>query len=660
MLALRDTPIIWASTLRHPVPALSLLARLPSSQLFLARIAPYRPNSSAAVVTYQAYLQLAQAFLIIRSPVSSSPDQPVIGVLPLAEASIAQVRPGVLAFAGILLEPHPRDFSAIAAALSRVIAKPCLPTLSRFEILHTIAVGARAKIYAVRDRESGEKLAVKLLRRPENESQVGVWRTQIVHERAILERVRGNPYVLDLRHAILFQDTFALFFETCPHNLFDVIRIRGSPLTDEEAAAIIAQLVLAIAAVHAAGGGVTAGPGRGFRPENILFDNQGWVRLASFGLCTVLDQGMLDEAHVFRKQIVASKKKSHRSKEGRTRRQSARKPESSSHVSTTGDAQDVPSNIRCVSKTAKSSERNVGGDLESFAPKNPVGDTKPEVYSQTSSPGVHEKLVSNVSTLAEITEKSDGTDASHSADLWGLGVLTHYALTGEFPCQDSDVVDEGSASSSDDEDGKQCKLGTMRLSPAIQNDEARDFITGLLHRDSKKRLGCGAEGVRSLRRHPWLSHIAWDDIEKRNGPYALRIEKYKDTHVLDLGEQDTRETLSSRDTPEGFFRGETRGRRLSKLLSRESREGKDSEQGEASPRTQSGEGIEKNVPLKGEKMGTSDESFVFGFGFSSAEPAFSTGILQKVKPTTVARQRNSVETRKRWRWSGSLKEKSGG
>lgn len=661
ILALRDTPIVWASSLRYPAPALSLLARLPSSPSFLARIAPHSTTSSAAVVTYQTHLQLAHSFLIIRSPTCSTPAEPIIGLLPLVAAGISQVCPGVLAFAGILLEPHPRDFAAIAAALSRAVARPASPLLSRFEVQKTLAVGSRAKVYTVRDRSNGERLALKLLRRPEEAVQVNSWLTRLVHERAILHRVRGHPFIVDLRHAVLLPDICALFFEMCPHNLFDVIRLRGSPLTEQEAAALIAQLVLAMFRVHAVGGAVTAGPGRGLRPENVLFDGHGWVRLASFGYCSVLDQGLLDEAHLFRKQSIASKRRRRRSKSSGIEAEQTGEHKSPSNIKT---SEDVPERVQHVGNsgdTNRKSAKDVEGETETSSHNaqqdeaNPIKTSQKEKAQQTT----HGNGAARPRPLVQEKVRAHGANTSISADLWSLGALAHYALTGEFPLQEPLVVDRGSStSSSDDDELKQRRLHGLHMSPKIQSDTARDFVAGLLHGDPAARLGCGTEGIVSLQKHAWLAHIVWQDLERRQGPYALSIEKQKEVNLLDLGEQGTRDTFSSSVLPEGLAQRETRLRRLSKLLSRDSRERRESVEGITPLSQQDEDEVNNALDVKtGNLENYNDEGFVFGFGFSSTVPAFVSGLWPRVKPAVVNRETENLESERRRRWSGSPKGK---
>lgn len=659
ILALRETPIIWASSLRYPAPALSLLARLPSSPPFLARIAPHSANSSAAVVTYRTHLQLAPSFLIIRSPSSSasSPAESIVGLLPLAAARISQARPGVLTFAGILLEPHLRDFAAVAAALSRAVARPPPPPLSRFEVLETLAVGPRAKVYAVRDRSTGERLALKLLRRPEEATRVAAWRTRLVHDRAILHRVRGHPFILDLRHATLLPDAAALFFEHCPHDLFNLIRLRGAPLSEQEAAAVVAQLLLAMSRVHAAGGAVTAGPGRGLRPENVLLDDHGWVRLASFGYCSVLDQGLLDDAHLFRKQALAAKKSRRRAR--RRENLEGHMGKQTSSVGKTEGGDERSGHGANLKHTQKDAEKDAEETREALTPKTQVGNDDPIGKAQESPQKAHKQDDAGIGTpSAGNNAKAARVNSALSADLWSLGALSHFVLTGEFPFQESSALDGSSTSSSDDDEHKKPSGQDVGMSPAIESEAARDFVGGLLQRDPAARLGCGVEGLISLQKHTWLGEILWQDLERRQGPYALRIQKHKDVDLLDLGEQNIRETFSSPVLPEGLYRRDSRRGRLSKLFSRDSREGRESDEKMKSPvdRSTEVEGNDRLLDFKDGKVENfGDEGFAFGFGFSSLRPAFSAAAVSRKKPAVEGNDAGSLEGGRRRRWSGHSK-----
>jgi len=150
------------------------------------------------------------------------------------------------------------------------------PCVSDFKTIRVIGKGSFGKVFLVRHIGEGAIYAMKVLKK-ENI----VKRNQVEHtrtERSVLGYVR-HPFVVGLHAA--FQTREKLFFvlDYCAGGeLFCHLQKLGK-FAEPRARFYTAELVLALAHVHALG--VVY---RDLKPENVLLDARGHVRLTDFGL----------------------------------------------------------------------------------------------------------------------------------------------------------------------------------------------------------------------------------------------------------------------------------------------------------------------------------------------------------------------------------------
>lgn len=147
-----------------------------------------------------------------------------------------------------------------------------------FEKLKTLGVGAFGEVALVRKKDTGMLYAMKTLRKADV-----LKRNQVAHvkaERDILAEA-DNEWVVKLYYS--FQDQHNLYFvmDYVPGGDLMGLLIRLEILEEPLAQFYVAELVQAIDSVHRMGF-----IHRDIKPDNILIDRDGHIKLTDFGLCT--------------------------------------------------------------------------------------------------------------------------------------------------------------------------------------------------------------------------------------------------------------------------------------------------------------------------------------------------------------------------------------
>lgn len=156
--------------------------------------------------------------------------------------------------------------------------------LDTFRVTSPLGAGAFGKVYLVRDVRTNERLALKVLEKST------VFQDQLhfesaVNERLTLELVCGQPFLARLRYAT--QTARYLYLVTDFYeggDLFNFLRNHHESLMEAHAIRVIAEVVLALEAMHS-----LHLVYRDLKPENVLLDSDGHVRLADLGLAKKLD-----------------------------------------------------------------------------------------------------------------------------------------------------------------------------------------------------------------------------------------------------------------------------------------------------------------------------------------------------------------------------------
>ncbi|KAH9626001.1 hypothetical protein KSS87_016814, partial [Heliosperma pusillum] len=156
-----------------------------------------------------------------------------------------------------------------------------------FELLTMIGKGAFGEVRVCKEITTGQVYAMKKLKKSEM-----LRRGQVEHvkaERNLLAEVDSNCIV---KLYCSFQDDEFLYLvmEYLPGGDMMTLLMRKDTLTEDEARFYIAETVLAIESIHK-----HHYIHRDIKPDNLLLDRFGHLRLSDFGLCKPLDCSTLEE-----------------------------------------------------------------------------------------------------------------------------------------------------------------------------------------------------------------------------------------------------------------------------------------------------------------------------------------------------------------------------
>lgn len=149
-------------------------------------------------------------------------------------------------------------------------------TIRDFESIAIIGKGAFGEVRVCRHKQTGEIVAIKKMKKEEMHKK-----NQVLHvraERDVLSEAR-NPWIVELKYS--FQDDTYLYLamEYLPGGDLMSLLMKKDILTEHEARFYISQLVISIESVHK-----LKCIHRDLKPDNVLIDKDGHIKLSDFGL----------------------------------------------------------------------------------------------------------------------------------------------------------------------------------------------------------------------------------------------------------------------------------------------------------------------------------------------------------------------------------------
>ena len=150
-----------------------------------------------------------------------------------------------------------------------------------YESLNIIGRGAFGEVHICRNKKTGEIVAIKKIKK-----EVLFQKNQIRHtrdEQDFLSKIK-SPWIVELKASFQQGDFLYLIMEYLPGGDLMGLLIEKDVLTEEQARFYVCELILAIESVHKLNC-----IHRDIKPDNILIDKNGHIKLSDFGLSKVPD-----------------------------------------------------------------------------------------------------------------------------------------------------------------------------------------------------------------------------------------------------------------------------------------------------------------------------------------------------------------------------------
>lgn len=155
--------------------------------------------------------------------------------------------------------------------------KPLVPSIRDYDIIKPISKGAYGSVYLARKKLTGDYFAIKVLRKSDMISKNQV--TNVKSERAIMMVQSDKPYVARLFATFQNKDNLFLVMEYLPGgDLAALLKMMGS-LPEKWIKQYLCEIIVGVQDMHK--NGIIH---HDLKPENLLIDVDGHLKLTDFGL----------------------------------------------------------------------------------------------------------------------------------------------------------------------------------------------------------------------------------------------------------------------------------------------------------------------------------------------------------------------------------------
>ncbi|PPD70495.1 hypothetical protein GOBAR_DD32630 [Gossypium barbadense] len=330
-----------------------------------------------------------------------------------------------------------------------------------FDLLTIIGRGAFGEVRLCREKKSGNIFAMKKLKKSEM-----LMRGQVEHvraERNLLAEVASHC-IVKLYYSFQDAEYLYLIMEYLPGGDMMTLLMREDTLTENVAKFYIAQSVLAIESIHKHNY-----IHRDIKPDNLLLDKNGHMKLSDFGLCKPIDCANLPAIY-------------------------ENKPMDDENMT---EPMDIDG---CI--TDKSSFRSPREQLQHWQMNR-----RKLAFSTVGTPDYIAPEV--------LLKKGYGMEC----DWWSLGAIMYEMLIGYPPFYSDDPITT-------------CrKIVHWKSHLRFPEDsrishEAKDLICRLLC-DVDHRLGTG--GAHQIKAHPWFNDVVWDKLYEMEAAFKPEVNGELDT-----------------------------------------------------------------------------------------------------------------------------------
>ena len=155
-------------------------------------------------------------------------------------------------------------------------------SIKDYESIAIIGRGAFGEVHVCREKKTDRIYAIKKIKK-----EILVLKNQIIHilnEQIFMSRVK-SPWIVELKESFQEDDYLYLVMEYLPGGDLMNLLIKKDVLTENEARFYISELILAIESIHK-----LDCIHRDIKPDNILIDKSGHIKLSDFGLAKISDK----------------------------------------------------------------------------------------------------------------------------------------------------------------------------------------------------------------------------------------------------------------------------------------------------------------------------------------------------------------------------------
>ena len=155
-------------------------------------------------------------------------------------------------------------------------------TIRDYESLAIIGRGAFGEVHVCKEIKTGKIVAIKKIKK-----EILIQKNQIIHirnEQLIMSKVK-SPWIIELKASFQEDDYLYLVMEYLPGGDLMALLIKKDILNENEAKFYISELILAIESIHK-----LDCIHRDIKPDNILIDSNGHIKLSDFGLAKVSEK----------------------------------------------------------------------------------------------------------------------------------------------------------------------------------------------------------------------------------------------------------------------------------------------------------------------------------------------------------------------------------
>lgn len=355
-----------------------------------------------------------------------------------------------------------------------------------FRLLQVIGKGAFGTVTLVQKKDTGRLYAMKTMRKTEM-----IKHEQLAHikaERDLLAESE-SPWVVQLYYS--FQDTHHLYLimEYLPGGDMMSLLIKWDIFPEDMARFYAAECVLAIESVHALGF-----VHRDIKPDNILLDAKGHIKLTDFGLSTGFHP-YHDSQYIQRlmKGLIGK---------------------STPNTSNSKGAMEKDAHVTKIELTFNSHRQHL-----------------PQTQSlEKSLPARHNRRQLAYSTVGTpdyiAPEVFQGRGYGKECDWWSLGAILFEMLVGYPPfCSDSHTETYQKIVRWKE---------TLTFPTDVFVSPAAEHLIRKLLCDAEHRLG--RHGTEEIKSHPFFLGINWAELRNRTAPFVPQLKSMADTSHFPVDE----------------------------------------------------------------------------------------------------------------------------